>query len=48
MSQPTPPEDDKHDSTKPVTRAELAARVFSITMLGVFAVILLVLILRDW
>ena len=47
MSRPTP-ENDKHDSPEPVTRGELAIRVFSISMLGVFVVILLMIILGDW
>jgi len=47
MSRPTP-ENDKHDSTEPITRGELAIRIFSISMLGVFVVILLMIILGDW
>jgi hypothetical protein len=47
MARPTP-EDDEHDSTEPVTRGELATRIFSIAMLGVFVVILLIIIMGDW
>ena len=47
MSQTTP-DTIKRDSKKSVTGDELATRVFSLSMLGIFAIILMAIILGDW